>query len=80
MVNERRFNMKHILETDKLHMELDMNIFYTDIKYSSNTVMYIAFKCDEFSAQISMDIDIKEFAVFSEKISDGLIFLLENTM
>ena len=35
---EGRFNMKHILEADKLHMELDVNIFETDIKYSSNTV------------------------------------------
>ena len=60
--------MKHILEANKLHMELDMNIFETDIKYSSNTIMSTTLKCNEFSAQTSMDIDIKEFAVFAEKI------------
>jgi len=60
--------VKHILEANKLHMELDMNIFETDIKYSSNTIMSTTLKCNEFSAQTSMDIDIKEFAVFAEKI------------
>ena len=60
--------MKHILEANNLHLELNMNIFEKDIKYSSNAIMSMTFKCNEFSAQTSMDIDIKEFAVFVEKI------------
>ena len=60
--------MKHTLESDKLYMELNVNVFETDINYSSNTILNIIIKCDEFSAQTSMDIDIKEFAVFAEKI------------
>ena len=49
-------------------MEFDINVFETDINYSSNTIMHITFKCNEFSAQTSMDIDIKQFAIFAEKI------------
>ena len=60
--------MKHILESDKLYMELNVNVFESDINYSSNTILDIFIKCNEFSAQTSMDIDIKEFAVFVEKI------------
>ena len=60
--------MKHTLESDKLYMELNVNVFESDINYSSNTILDIFIKCNEFSAQTSMDIDIKEFAVFAEKI------------
>ncbi len=60
--------MKHTLESNKLYMELDVNVFESDINYSSNTILNIIVKSNEFSAQTSMDIDIKEFAVFAEKI------------
>ena len=60
--------MKHTLESDKLYMELNVNVFESDINYSSNTILDIIIRCNEFSAQTAMDIDIKEFAVLAEKI------------
>lgn len=60
--------MKHIVESHRLYVELDVNVFESDISYSSNTILNIMVKCNEFSAQASMDIDIKEFAMFARKI------------
>ena len=33
--------MKHTLESDKLYMEFNVNVFESDINYSSNTILDI---------------------------------------
>lgn len=57
--------MKHILKSEKFVLNIVPEIFEGDIKYSSNTIMEIKVQSDGFSANTTMDIDIKQFAKFS---------------
>lgn len=71
--------MKHILKTEDFMIELELEIFESDMAFPENTILYIYVCSDGFSAKSYMDIDIKDFARFAE----GLVLLytrLEGTV
>lgn len=59
---------EHILESDNFCLRLSLNVFESDIEYPVNTNMTVVVKCSGFSANSDMDIDIKKFAEFSNKL------------
>ena len=48
---------------------LTLNVFESDIKYPSNTIMTVCVESDGFSANTDMDIDIKQFVVFVDNLA-----------
>ena len=60
---------EHILNTENFRLSISLNIFESDIEYSSNTIMTVSVTNDGFSAKADMDIDIKEFAEFANELS-----------
>ena len=60
---------EHILIAENFRLSISMNIFESDIEYSSNTIMTVSVTNGGFSAKANMDIDIKEFAAFANKLS-----------
>ena len=60
--------MKYQLKTDNFFLGCELQVFESDIKYPSNTVMQISVSSSGFSGESSMDIDVKQFAVFSAEL------------
>ena len=60
---------EHILKTENFRLSINLNIFESDIKCPSNTIMTVSVTTGGFSAKADMDIDIKEFAAFANKLS-----------
>ena len=60
---------EHILKTENFRLSINLNIFESDIKNPSNTIMTVSVTNGGFSAKTDMDIDIKEFAAFANKLS-----------
>ena len=60
---------EHILKTENFRLSISLKIFEDDINYSSNTIMTVSVTSDGFFAKADMDIDIKEFAAFANKLS-----------
>ncbi|WP_419727205.1 WapI family immunity protein [Terrisporobacter petrolearius] len=56
--------MKHRLSTENFTIEIEINIFEQEIDYPINSTLNIYVESDKFGARTTMDIDIKEFAVF----------------
>ncbi len=61
------------LKTDTFRLELSPVVFDTEVQYPVNAALSVKVFSDDFSATASMDIDIKEFAVFAK----GLLKLYE---
>ncbi len=55
----------HTLIADGFSLSMELSISEQDIKYPSNTIMTVSVKSECYSAILSMDIDIKNFALFS---------------
>lgn len=60
---------EHILKTENFRLSINLNIFESDIKCPSNTIMTVSVTTGGFSAKADMDIDIKEFAAFANELS-----------
>ncbi len=60
---------EHILNTENFRLLISLKIFEDDINSSSNTIMTVSVTSDGFFAKADMDIDIKEFAAFANKLS-----------
>ena len=60
--------MKLELITNNFELKLSPDFYIGDIAYPTNTVMSVIVHCDGFGASTSMDISIKELAVFSEDL------------
>ena len=60
---------EHILNTENFRLSISLNIFESDIEYSSNTIMTVTVTSGGFSAKADMDIDIKEFTAFASELS-----------
>lgn len=61
--------MKHCIEKDNFSISFQLNVFESDIQYSSNTILTVAVESDGFCAESNMDIDIKEFAAFVDTLT-----------
>lgn len=59
---------EHILKSNNFYLRLSLNVFERDIEYPINTNMTVFVTCNEFSAKTDMDIDVKEFAAFSNQL------------
>ena len=66
---------EHILNTENFRLLISLKIFEDDINSSSNTIMTVSVTSDGFFAKADMDIDIKEFAAFANKLSAVYEFL-----
>lgn len=67
--------MEYILEMEEFLLCLKPKVFESDIHLTNNTIMEVMVCSNGFSAQTSMDIDVKDLAVFScdvKKIYDTL--------
>lgn len=60
--------MEHILSADGFELRISLKIFGEDIKYSTNTIMYISVQSNNFGAIATMDIDVKDFAIFAKNL------------
>lgn len=60
---------EHILESNDFCLRLCMNVFDSDIEYPINTNMTVFVTSNGFSAKTNMDIDIKAFAEFTDKLN-----------
>ena len=58
-----------ILKSDTFTLKLKLQVFESDIQYSTNTVMDAEVKSDDFCGKACMDIDIKSFAEFVADIN-----------
>lgn len=61
--------MEHQLKSDHFSFRIKLRIFQEDICLPSNTIMEVQVESDGFSANTTMDIDIKEFAKFALDLS-----------
>ncbi len=59
---------KHTLNTNDFSISLELEIFEEDIMYPSNTAMSVYVASDGFSAVSDMDIDVKQFVLFSTNL------------
>ena len=62
--------MSFTLRTDSFYISLSLNVFESDIQYSSNTIMDVEVESDGFSGKASMDIDVKAFVIFASKLNE----------
>ena len=62
--------MKHIIESNGFYLELEPEVFESDVIYPVNTSLIASLKGELFQASTSMDIDIKQFAKFIDDISE----------
>ena len=60
--------MEFELLTENLELKLSPDFYIEDITYPTNTIMGVNVYSDGFCASTSMDIDLRELAVFSEKL------------
>lgn len=60
--------MKHILKTEDICIEFEPEIFYADDSLPENTILHIYISSGNFTAKTYMDINIKDFSDFSEKL------------
>jgi len=60
--------MSFALRTDSFFISINLKVFESDIQYPSNTIMDVEVESDGFSGKTSMDIDVKEFAKFVDKL------------
>lgn len=61
--------MKHILESENFTISLAPQFFQADINLPVNTKLSIEVKSDGFTAQTTMDIDIKSLAQFANDLN-----------
>ncbi len=59
---------EHVLESNGFCLRLVLNVFESDIELPINTNMTVSVTNIEFSAKADMDIDIKAFADFTDKL------------
>ena len=62
--------MRFTLRTDRFYISLSLRVFESDIQYPSNTIMDVEVESDGFSGKASMDIDVKELAIFAIKLCE----------
>ena len=58
----------YCIESPLFNICLQFNIFESDIKLSSNTLLTVSIKSDGFCANTDMDIDIKQFIIFIDNL------------
>lgn len=56
--------MKHRLSTEDFTVEIEIDINEEEFDYPINSTLDIYVESDKFGARTTMDIDIKEFAIF----------------
>lgn len=57
------------IDHPNFYLQLKLNVYERDIQCSTNTIMAVTVKSDDFSAKADMDIDIKEFINFASQLS-----------
>lgn len=57
--------MEYQLNAENFLLAINPKVFEEDIQLSSNTILEVTIQSDGFSANTTMDIDIKEFAKFA---------------
>ena len=63
-------NDKFILESEQFSLSLDFQVFESDIKYPSNTILSVCVSSSGFSAATTMDIDIKAVYNFCNELEN----------
>lgn len=58
----------HIIDADNFKLKINLKIYESDIQLPVNTTMSISVTSGNFSASSNMDIDIKQFALFSKDL------------
>ena len=58
--------MEHTMKSEKFSVAISPKIFNKDLEYLTNTILNVTVQSSGFSANAEMDIEIEEFAVFSE--------------
>ena len=58
------------LETEQFSLSLDFQVFESDIKYPSNTILSVCVSSSGFSAATTMDIDIKVVCDFCNELEN----------
>ena len=61
-------NKEFLLENENFRLSLGFNVFESDISYSTNTILSVAVTSAQFSASVTMDIDIKDIAAFCDDL------------
>ena len=61
---------KHSLEAENFKLVIEPEIFEDCIDVPENTILHIFIENSGFSANCDLDVDIKEFAVFSKGLLD----------
>ena len=61
--------MEYLIKSTDFDIHFQLKVFETDIKYPSNTILAVSVNSDGFCADADMDIDIKEFVSFIDKLS-----------
>ena len=65
--------MEFELLTENLELKLSPDFYIEDITYPTNTIMGVNVYSDGFCASTSMDIDIRELAVFLKNCARYMI-------
>lgn len=53
------------LKTENFCLSLQLQVFWDDIRYPSNSIMHVSVVSGDFRGAASMDIDVKAFSVFA---------------
>ena len=61
---------KMMLEAEQFSLSLDFQVFESDIKYPSNTILSVCVSSSGFSAATTMDIDIKAICDFCNELEN----------
>ena len=62
--------IKHMLKTEEFKLVIEPEIFEDCIDSPENTILHIFVENSGFMAQCDLDVDIKEFAKFTEDLLD----------
>ena len=63
-------NDKFMLESEQFTLSLNFQVFESDIKYPSNTILAVCISSSGFSATTTMDIDIKAVRNFCNELEN----------
>lgn len=61
---------KHVLSFGDFCLSLELEIFESDIRFPSNTIMKVCVESSGFKGNSEFDIDIKEMAKFCNSLSE----------
>ena len=61
---------EYCIESPHFNICFQLKVFESDIQYSSNTIMSVSVISNEFCGKSDMDVDIKDFVIFTNALNE----------